>query len=61
MLRAFVASHEIDPDLLRADNFDGYLRDRASRLLKLIETATGKGISGRDSEETVEAFGGTLS
>lgn len=59
-LDGFLRSHEIAPTVLRSDDFDAFLRDRASRLLKLIETATGKGISGRDSEETVEAFGGVL-
>jgi hypothetical protein len=39
---AFLASHQIDPPLLRADNFDGFMVDRQKRLLSLIEQATGK-------------------
>jgi len=34
--------------------------DRASRLLSLIEVATGKGAAGRDSLVTLEAFGGAV-
>lgn len=59
-LDAFLVTHEIEPRILRSDDFDQFLRDRASRLLNLIETATGKGVAGRDSEETTEAFGGAL-
>lgn len=53
-------SHAIDASLLRADDFHGFIRHRASRLLDLIEEATGKTISGRNSEEVVHAFGGPL-
>jgi len=60
-LNGFLATHEIDPCFLRSDNFDEFLRHRASRLLNLIEAATGKGVVGRDSDETTEAFGGPLS
>jgi hypothetical protein len=35
-------SHVIDPRLLRADDFDGFFRARARRLLDLIEDSTGK-------------------
>ena len=55
-----LATHLIDPALLRADDFDGFIRARASCLLDAIEAATGKPVQGRDSEETVEAFGGPL-
>jgi hypothetical protein len=37
-------------------DFDGFLRDRAGRLLNLIEQATGKQVTGRDSDETIRAF-----
>lgn len=60
-LDSFLTTHQIDPRILRSDDFDGFLRDRASRLLDLIEAATGKSVAGRDSEETAEAFGGPLS
>lgn len=35
-------------------------RLRAIALLSLIEQATGKNVSGRDSEDTVKAFGAAL-
>jgi hypothetical protein len=45
-------SHLIDPDLLRADDFEGFLADRQKRLLAIIEQATGNKIySGDVSEE----------
>ena len=55
-----ISSHKIDYELLSTDNFDKYFIDRAKRLLNRIELATGKRITGRDSEETIEAFGGDL-
>ena len=42
--------------LLRLADFDGFLRDRAGRLLNLIEQATGKQVTGRDSDETIRTF-----
>lgn len=59
-LNSFLGSHGIDPVTLRADNFQLFLQQRARFLLGLIEKATGKAISGRDSEETVRAFEGPL-
>jgi hypothetical protein len=59
-LDGFLATHEIEPQLLRSNSFDEFLRDRASRLLNLIEAATGKSVAGRDSEETTQAFAGSL-
>ena len=53
-------SHQISPVFLRADDFPSFLRNRATQLLDLIEGATGKAVPGRDSEETVTAFGGPL-
>ena len=55
-----LATHVIEENPLRTDEFDGFIRNRASGLLDLIEQATGKAIAGRDSFETVSAFGGTL-
>jgi len=40
-----LASHAIDPALLRADRFADFLADRESRLLALIATATGHPIT----------------
>lgn len=59
-LNGILRSHRISPALLRADDFHGFLRDRASRLLDAIERAMGKAVPGRDSDETTAAFGGPL-
>ena len=59
-LDEFLISHAIPVDELRFDNFDAFILRRATALLGLIETATGKVVSGRDSEETIKAFGGKL-
>lgn len=59
-LDEFLASHVIPVPALRADDFDAFIRLRAAALLSLIEKATGKSVSGRDSEDTVKAFGGAL-
>lgn len=53
-------THRIDPALLRSDSFYDFIRDRAARLLDLIEDAMGKSITGRDSDEVVSAFGSPL-
>lgn len=57
----FLQSHVIPVTVLRANDFDSFIRHRASALLGLIESATGKSVPGRDSEETAKAFGGALS
>ena len=49
------------PVELRQGDFDGFLRQWAVLLLDMIEKATGKTISRRDSDETVMAFGAALS
>jgi hypothetical protein len=59
-LDEFLASHVIPVTALRADEFDAFIRLRAGALLALIEAATGKTVSGRDSEDTVKAFGAAL-
>ena len=59
-LDGFLISHAIPVSELRADDFDGFIRRRASALLGLIESATGKAVPGRESEETAKAFGGAL-
>ncbi|MCF1742053.1 GmrSD restriction endonuclease domain-containing protein [Paradevosia shaoguanensis] len=35
-------SHLINPDLLRADDFDGFIADREQRLAEVVQRATGK-------------------
>ena len=59
-LDAHLESHLIAPDLLRNDKFELFIRDRAAKLLDLIEHAMGKSISGRDSDEVIGAFGDSL-
>lgn len=59
-LDEFLASHVIPVAELRTNDFDAFIRVRASALLDLIEAATGKTVSGRDSEDTVKAFGAAL-
>ena len=55
-----LGSHVIDPAPLRSDGFDAFIRDRARRLLDLIEQAMGKAVTGRDADDVVAAFGGDL-
>ncbi|MEI8374677.1 MAG: DUF262 domain-containing protein [Planctomycetota bacterium] len=51
-LDAYLASHLIDPTILRADDFAAFMTDRQKRLLALIERATGKvAYSGTVQEE----------
>lgn len=59
-LNEILKTHQIRPELLRTDAFDEFIRDRAARLLNLIEAAMGKTITGRDSEEVLQEFGGPL-
>lgn len=60
-LDGYVESHWINHNLLRADDFQNFIIDRAKKLLHAIETATGRTISGKDSDEVLQAFGATLS
>ncbi len=60
-IEAAITSHKIDYGFLKADDFDNFITDRAIRLLDRIEVAMGKAVSGRDSEDTVKAFGSPLS
>jgi hypothetical protein len=53
-LNAYIASHLIDPSLLRADAFDAFMADRQRRLLALIENATGKAAYGGSVQEEGE-------
>lgn len=55
-----ICSHKIDFDLLSEDKFVEYINDRAIKLLDRVEKATGKAVTGRDSKETIEAFGDSL-
>lgn len=55
-----ICSHKIDFDLLSEDKFVEFINDRAIKLLDRVEKATGKVVTGRDSKETIEAFGDSL-
>ncbi len=55
-----ITSHHVTPALLRSDDFDAFIRDRARQLLDLIGAAMGKTVTGRDSEEVIRVYGGPL-
>ena len=59
-IRETISSHKINFDLLASDDFEGFIIDRAIRLLDRIELAMGKSIAGRDSDETIKLFGDSL-
>lgn len=54
-LDAYLRSHLIDPDLLRADNFTAFMADRQQKLLGLIERATGQAPYRGQAEEGEDA------
>lgn len=64
-LNTYLSSHLIDPELLRGDDFEQFMIDRQTKLLALIERATGRvayvgdveeeGQDVEDDEDTVEA------
>ena len=59
-LDGYVESHWIDHNLLRADDFQNFIIDRAKKLLTVIEKATGRTISGKDSDEVKQNFEAAL-
>ena len=56
----YVETHWIDHVLLRNDDFGAFFIDRARKLLSAIEQATGRIISGKDSDEVNQVFGDSL-
>lgn len=60
ILDIYLQSHLLNVTYCRNDNFDKHIISRAKMLLDAIELATGKTISGRDSEEVITAFGDNL-
>lgn len=55
-LDLILASHLIDPTLLRTDNFEAFIGDRQQRLVRLVEAAMGKSVySANSADEGVEA------
>ncbi|MCM1167484.1 MAG: hypothetical protein NC299_16665 [Lachnospiraceae bacterium] len=59
-INEYLKSHLIDVTSIRADDFDNHIISRAKMLLKAIEDATGKTISGKDSEDVIKEFGAAL-
>ena len=54
------ASHFIDADLCRANDFDAFAADRAKKILDAIELIINRKVSGRDSQEIIKLFGKPL-
>lgn len=59
-LNSYLETHWLTVDDCRTDDFNSHIINRAKMLLDAIEKATGKTISGRDSEDTIKAFGDSL-
>ncbi len=59
-LRERVESHLIDFDAFILDDFDKYFVSRAKSIMKVIESAMGKKISDKSSEQTVSLYGCSL-
>ncbi|MBR5710005.1 MAG: DUF262 domain-containing protein [Thermoguttaceae bacterium] len=59
-LDTYLETHFIDVLSCRADDFNVFFLKRAIVLLNAIEKAMGKAVPGRDSEETIRDFGGSL-
>jgi hypothetical protein len=49
-LNSILATHVVDVEAIRSDNFNLYFEKRRQGLLDLIEKATGKSVSGRDEK-----------
>jgi len=60
ILDGYLKTHLIDTSDIRADRFDDFFIKRATAILNEIEKATGKAISGRDSDLVIQDFGGAL-
>ena len=60
VLDNYLESHMLSPALMRSDDFSEHIIYRAKKLLDAIEKAMGKKITGRDSQEVKDAFGGAL-
>ena len=59
-LEEYVSTHWIDVSCCRQDDFEGHIISRAKMILSEIENATGKTISGKDSDEVIKSFGQAL-
>ncbi|WP_102493475.1 GmrSD restriction endonuclease domain-containing protein [Selenomonas felix] len=56
-LTAYLSSHWISMEDCETDDFNAFMRHRATALLDAVSAAMGKRIVGRDSEEIVQKFG----
>lgn len=56
----YIETHWIDHELLRNNDFQKFIIDRAKKLLIAIERVTGRTISGKDSDEVKQMFGNSL-
>ncbi|MDM5291698.1 hypothetical protein QUF81_00070 [Peribacillus simplex] len=59
-LDSYIATHKIDVNDLRSDNFDDYFIKRAKYLISLISTAMDKPISNLYGDDVIAAFGTPL-
>ena len=59
-LRLRVESHLVNYDAFIQDDFDAYFIDRAKAIMKVIESAMGKTISDKGSEQTINLYGVSL-
>lgn len=60
VLDSYLESHWLNVTACRTDNFHKHIIERAKKLLDAIESAMGKAISGRDSQDVVDKFGDKL-
>lgn len=60
LMNDILLSHKIDISLMRNDDFDAYFVARAKAILNLIENATGKQVTGRDTDDVIAKFGASL-
>ena len=60
-LDKFFKRHLIEPPLIRDNDFQLFILDRSKKLLEIIENAMGKTVAGKDSDEVINSFGGSLS
>ena len=59
-VNTYAATHLIDVDDFRTDNFDEYFLKRAKALLRLIGSAMGKPVTNLGGEDVITAFGAPL-
>jgi hypothetical protein len=53
-MNKILATHALEPELLRADDFDRFVEDRRFRMVSLIERAMGKRVSFAEEKEEYE-------